>query len=229
MDNKETNSLAQTLPWSRALSHEIRNPFGRTSLSMFTSINPLKYAQKIQKKVVSSQFSSATSEHFVSNEGKIGQELEQCTASQLQSTLSSEAKIDASISTFESKGSIVFPEDVKPYVSTCTADLVKNFMQVYQIQLPTTTEIARRRVTFIKNKADSQKISLLLDLDETLIHVLDDSTEGQSKELLKKARKIIVVKDSEVEEHKYLIRPGLYRFLERLSDKYDISVSFVFC
>ena len=114
------------------------------------------------------------------------------------------------------------------YQDHLTKDLIKCFKELSDVVLPTDAEVKKRQLEALKKRKEISSKILLLDLDETLIHVLllseikklDISCKERVKELE-------LLNNGESAKLHYLTRPYLQTFLENTSKYYNIWVFFI--
>ena len=216
----------QSLPWSHASSHEVRNPFKKDYYFSYrhSFSGKVKNRKKSSRKLIGSLFSLSASKE--TSERKVKAVKSEISAFECSLLPKDESQVDKSITEQKVVSS---SEEFTPYISECTSELFYEFSLVSQAKLPTEEEIEERSISLTRNEAETAKIMLFLDLDETLVHVLNDNPDALpslTEETAKRVRKLQVLENGELIEYKYLFRPKLHRFLALMSVKYDISVSF---
>ena len=217
LKNPIDSPARQALPWSRTLSHEIRNPFKKAASFKSNSTNPLKDSKKPMRAAITSKFTPS-----------------ELSSIQIREDIPStpETPTVRSLSDFPAVLKVNSAPPQLPVASLLrdaalivrTKELMESFAKISQVKLPSMEEIEERSVTFSKVKADEGKINLLLDLDETLIHVVNPATMYKSNDTLRRICKIQILENGEQVEYEFLMRPKLRHFLASLASKYDISV-----
>lgn len=104
-----------------------------------------------------------------------------------------------------------------------TEELKHNFKIIRTLSLPTEEEIKSLKIPF----PETSKKTLVLDLDETLIHTIDPSLDYSALNVKRKEIKPIFYRDNKnpnVYSIKVLIRPFAIEFLKELSKDYEIVV-----
>ena len=232
MKKTDWDMRIHSLPWSRTVTHEIRNPFLKeTALFKLSFTNPLKQRRHQTSKLpVASKFSSTNlelgpkAEHDHSRIDTIKDEDDKLVNEADSSLKPGPNTAIPVIKKPEDTFTDVMLQIETPYLAKWTENLQFSFAEVYYTPPSTKKEANERRVTFVQTKAEEGKICLLLDLDETLIYTITDSQKGLSKETEKKLHTLSFIEDGSLTQCKFLLRPGLNRFLALLADKYDITV-----
>ena len=228
MNSKPSHFLIQTLPCSHAELHEIHNPFNikrpvspPSSTFIKTNIHHMRQPKSVQSSRVLPKALEVEDEASIMN---------LCEDETIAAT---KRKADAN-STRTKKPSLFkseqVEEEIAPYITAYLDDILRSFRNILQLTSPTEKELHERKVSFVYfHKANAKKHSLLLDLDETLVHIFHETRScGYSeREAAKKICRLEVIENGELNEYDYSIRPGMYKFLHTLAPYYDISVSFI--
>ena len=218
MSVQATDCRIQALPLSLAFCHEMRNPFHAELPNIkCPAASSLNLHNKPQIKTIITQILPKALES----------ERDVCESEVDSLDDTTTAKTTSDPSSPVSNESSSTDKATAPYIALHIDEIFKSFITISQLALPSKDEINERKVGFIQSPKESGKISLLLDLDETLIHVLSNSSPCMSRETSMRVRKLEVEENGSIVVYKYLLRPGLYRFLSTLTQKFDISVKFL--
>jgi hypothetical protein len=227
----ENANVAALLPWSRASLHEVKNPLicyhhkSRKALkSVLSDIQKLKGTRERRK----STFSIKETDNK-----KLNKTLGELDFTTIEDSHCKSMKATEAISPpiiYQDKEAFPKPsakyQDILVYQKYLTKDLIKSFKELSEIKLPSETEIAKRQLEILKKEKRIDRKILLLDLDETLLHVLSHS---ESKKIFscykERVKEVELLNNGEMVKVRYLTRPYLQTFLEKLTVHYDIWVN----
>jgi len=221
----DTDKPINTIPWSRATDHGITNPFKIfKQKSGPLAANPLKPCSHSLKKEV-----PKASKFFT---GESSKDIDQFSI-KLHSSVSVPLKFesDPQANVHESKDLLNIDEmleRISPYAYEITPEIIKNLKIMPTIELPTNEDASKIRINLSTSVIKQNKIELVLDLDETLVHIIRNSAEIFSPKVNSRIKTLELAKNGFILKVKYLKRPHLRHFLEKISPLYDISV-FLMC
>ena len=206
----------QSLPWSRVRIHSIINPFQRKScLKRRSDLITVKSNINCSNKNLASTFFRNTVFNTISKS--------------LSSTTFSDSK-----GKFTVQENIIDLEDdaheeidlisIEPYIRELTPELEKCLKISLVVNPPNDKDVEKHKYDLDRSFEDSKKPLLLLDLDETLIHLLGRNSPIISDNDMERAKEVKFQLDGRITRFEYIERPKLQEFLRELNQFYDISV-----
>ena len=216
---------ACSLPWSKASLHEIRNPFTRLEEAKKQHApNPLKKSKsarfKVQRTSTFSLLLKSGAETKRLKEETESQDTTDKTPEDLNNGEASSSWADPKGNDLELRFS-----RISPYQHNLTKELLDNFGVLAKFEALPDSEVLKRGFNVPRTKERESQITLLLDLDETLVHMVREPELKQlSKEARERLNRVEILNNGEITQINIIIRPYLSVFLSIISQHYDISV-----
>lgn len=211
----KNKSLFSPLPQSAIESHASHNPFSVKPQKQQSSSHP---SQKETMKVPSHQFFTEEDEKTDVCEAFGTKNLIIQTRQSTSTTDSEDAEAISPMKEEAKKDPISIPTSI-PYQRSITQEIEHSFTLLKNIHLASIREIALKQVNLPK----TLKKTLVLDLDETLVHTMDKGNCYPHK--ISNSDKIYISNENgETEEYQVLIRPHAKEFIQKLAGVYDIIV-----
>ncbi len=213
---------AEPLPWSKVSVHSIRNPF----LHSHSLCLPAPAVLPVKNDKIHRVSTFCTLSEGESTKHPASQPSSPETHSQLAERHSRTEK-SSSATTSEEFATPDLLASIETYQRALTPDLRGWFAMLHTVSLPTDEELAKRRLLLSRAPDEAGMVSLFLDLDETLVHVVREAERKLlPKSVQERLRKVEVLNNGEIAELQFLVRPGVEAFLSSLAEIFDVSVSF---
>lgn len=119
------------------------------------------------------------------------------------------------------------PEPFSKYTIELTKEVQHNFQQIQKGSVATSAEVASREVFLSTAKSVLKKKTLILDLDDTLIHTINPNFNYATLQITHSNPKTLLYQDlttSDVYSISVVIRPYAIQLLRDLSEIYEIVI-----